>query len=474
MVFSSQIFLFLFLPITLLGYYLIRKDLRNVYLVLVSFGFYAWAGVKLLLILLVSILINYAIGLLVGFLQDKNNSGKRAAVILGVVVNLLLLAYFKYFNFLVSTLNGLAGLDLPTRTILYILGISFFTFSGISYILDVDSGKAAAQKNPIKFALYMSFFPKLIQGPISRYNDINKQVNERAESVDKFAQGAYRFVIGLAKKTILADQLGVVVNQVFNTPASANTAPAAWLGAVAYALQIYFDFSGYTDMAIGLAKMFGFDLAENFNFPYISTSITEFWRRWHITLSTWFRDYVFFKLEFKRRKHKTLRQETNTLIVFFLTGLWHGAAWNFIVWGLWHGLFIAVEGFFKSRKLKFHLPWVVKWLITMLALLVGWVLFRSPDLRYALTYLGVMFGAVKASGQMTTLSVLLNAKVATLLAIACLASVPWKQVFPNLAKRLEKAPLSIAFQDVGFVVLLVLSIILVMSNSYNSFIYFKF
>jgi len=474
MVFSSQIFLFIFLPFALLGYYLIRKDLRNLYLLIISFGFYAWAGPKLLLILLASILINYLGGLLIAAVRKNTDGLKRAAVIILVILNILLLGYFKYFNFLAGTLNNISGLNIPLKDMAFVLGISFFTFSGISYILDLNSGKIEPQKNPLKFSLYMSFFPKLIQGPISRYNDINKQITNRDESVNKFALGAYRFVVGLAKKVVIADQLGVLVNQIYANPAVNNSLPVAWLGAIGYAFQIYFDFSGYTDMAIGLGKMFGFDLVENFNYPYISTSITEFWRRWHITLGAWFRDYVFYKLEFKRRKVKILRQETNTLIVFFLTGLWHGAAWNYIIWGLWHGVFIVMESVFRSTKIKFHLPVYIKWLITMLALLIGWVLFRSPDLKYAGEYIGIMFGFVRSVNNGIPLSWYLNAKIATVLGVAGLASVPWKIVFPSVVKRYEGTLARIIFQDVSFVILLILSIIFVVSSSYNSFIYFKF
>jgi alginate O-acetyltransferase complex protein AlgI len=262
-----------------------------------------------------------------------------------------------------------------------------------------------------------------------------------------------------------------LVNQIYANPAVNNSLPVAWLGAIGYAFQIYFDFSGYTDMAIGLGKMFGFDLVENFNYPYISTSITEFWRRWHITLGAWFRDYVFYKLEFKRRKVKILRQETNTLIVFFLTGLWHGAAWNYIIWGLWHGVFIVMESVFRSTKIKFHLPVYIKWLITMLALLIGWVLFRSPDLKYAGEYIGIMFGFVRSVNNGIPLSWYLNAKIATVLGVAGLASVPWKIVFPSVVKRYEGTLARIIFQDVSFVILLILSIIFVVSSSYNSFIY---
>jgi alginate O-acetyltransferase complex protein AlgI len=474
MVFSSQIFLFVFLPFSLLGYYVIHKNLRNLYLFLVSMFFYAWAGKVLLLILLISISLNYLLGLLIPPAQKKNASLKNAIVILAVFLNLLLLGYFKYFNFLAGTLNDLIGVGIRIREITFVLGISFFTFSGISYILDVSSGKVEPQKNPLNFALYISFFPKLIQGPIARYKEVNNQINDRQLSIDKFAQGAYRFVVGLAKKVALADQLGVVVNQIYAAPALNNSTPIAWLGAIAYALQIYYDFSGYTDMALGLAKMLGFDLPENFNFPYISTSITEFWRRWHITLGSWFRDYVFYKLEYKRRKVKTLRQETNTLVVFFLTGLWHGAAWNFIIWGLLHGFVIAIETFFKHKKLQFHLPVIVKWILTILVLIVGWVLFRSPNLQYAGQTLGVMFGFLKPVNTGITLFWFLNAKIAAVLLVAALASVPWKQVFPRMYQHIEGTAARIILQDVGFVFLLVLSLILVMSSSYNSFIYFKF
>jgi alginate O-acetyltransferase complex protein AlgI len=474
MVFSSQIFLFIFLPFALLGYYLIRKDFRNLYLLIISAGFYAWTGKMLLLVLLASITINYFFGIWIGLLQKRNGGFKHWAVIIAVLLNIILLGYFKYFNFLTSTLNNISSLNLPVKEMALILGISFYTFSGISYILDLNAGRIEPQKNPIRFSLYMSFFPKLIQGPISRYKDIDVQITDRVESTDKFATGAYRFVVGLAKKVALADQLGIVVNQIYAAPAINHSIPVAWLGAISYAFQIYFDFSGYTDMAIGLGKMFGFDIVENFNYPYISTSITEFWRRWHITLGSWFRDYVFYPLEFKRRRVKVFRQETNTLIVFFLTGLWHGAAWNFILWGLWHGIFIVMERVFSSIKLKFILPVYIKWLITILALLIGWVLFRSPDLKYAGDYLGIMFGFFRVANPGTTLSWYLSPKTAFILAIAIVASIPWRKLFSDTFMKYKDSLAATICLDISFVVLLIFSIILVISSSYNSFIYFKF
>ena len=474
MVFSSSIFLFIFLPFALLGYYLIRKDFRNHYLLLISLAFFAWSGIQYLLILLVFILINYLFGLLLSYVKGQHIWINRVVLYLSLVVNLSVLAYYKYLSFFASTLNRLTGMNLPLKEIPLLLGISFFTFSAISYLLDINSGRIIAQKNPLDFALYMSFFPKLIEGPISRYGDIITQIKNRDTNSAKFAEGSFRFAAGLAKKTIIADQLGVIVDQIFANPASQNSVAIAWLGAISYAMQIYFDFSGYTDMAIGLGKMFGFDLVENFNNPYISTSVSEFWRRWHITLSSWFRDYVFFPLERKRRKVKFLSQEANTIIVFFLTGLWHGAAWNFVIWGLWHGLFISAENFFKSRKTNIKLPIFIKYLITMLMLTMGWVLFRSKDLSYAAQYLGVMFGLLKPLSNGITLTWYLTPKIATILVIACLACVPWRQVFPQFMERFAGSKAELIFRDVSFVILLAISIMLVMTSSYNAFIYFKF
>jgi alginate O-acetyltransferase complex protein AlgI len=248
----------------------------------------------------------------------------------------------------------------------------------------------------------------------------------------------------------------------------------AWLGAIGYTLQIYFDFSGYTDMAIGLGKMFGIEIPENFNFPYISTSITEFWRRWHMTLSSWFRDYVFYPLEFKRRKEKRLRIETNTLIVFFLTGLWHGASWNFVLWGLLHGMVIAVESFLKAKRLNFHLPNLIKWLITIIVLIIGWVFFRSPDLKYASQYLSVMFGMGKPIDAGSTLFLFLNAKYAFITILSFIACIPWKMVFPVFVAKVEGSKRLLVIQPLIILILLFLSLVYVISSSSNSFIYFKF
>lgn len=474
MVFSSQIFLFLFLPAALLGYFIFRRELQNLYLVLISLFFYAWAGPKLLVVLLGYIAFNYLFGLLLSIINEDRFRLRRLVVVIAVMTNLGFLGYYKYLNFLTGTINAIGLTNLPLQEIALPLGISFFTFSGISYILDINLGKIEAERNPIDFALYMSFFPKLIQGPISRFATLGSQIKRRDVTVDKFAAGIYRFVIGLSKKVIIADQLGPMVDQIFATPALSNSLPIAWLGAIGYTFQLYFDFAGYTDMAIGLGKMFGFEIEENFNYPYISTSIGEFWRRWHMTLSSWFRDYVFYPLEFKRRKVKSLRIETNTLIVFFLTGLWHGASWNFVFWGLLHGIAIAIESFTKSKKLELHLPVYVRWLITMLVLIIGWVLFRAPNLSYAWQYLSIMFGLAKSINTGISLAWYLNAKIAVLLVIATIACIPWKTVFHTFTSKYEGTNVQTVSQLFGFVILMLISIIYVITSSYSSFIYFKF
>jgi len=474
MVFSSRIFLFVFLPIALLVYFVTPRRFRRVPLLVISLVFYGWAGLDFLLVLAGCTLIDFAGGWLTGSLREEREKLAKIVIGLSVAGNLLLLAYFKYFNFFMSSVNGATGLDLPLRQIILPLGISFYVFGGISYLLDVNSGKIGAEKNFLSFALFMSFFPKMMQGPIERYGNLSRQIAQSEPSSERFARGAFRFVLGMSKKVLIADPIGLMVNQIYANPALGNSAAVAWLGAIGYTLQIFFDFSGYTDMAIGLANMLGFDLMENFNFPYIATSIGEFWRRWHISLSSWFRDYVFLPLEFKRRKQKVFRQQSNTLIVFFLTGLWHGASWNFVVWGLWHGLFIVFERVFNLPKARFKVPRGARWLITLLALIVGWVLFRSPNLGYAFDTLGVMFGAVKAVDATATLSWYLNPKLLLVLGAAILACVPWLQVFPKVVERYRGTITATLAQDASFVLLLAASIISVIASAYSSFIYFQF
>ena len=474
MVFSSQIFLFVFLPLCILGAYLVRPDFRKYFLILASLAFFAWTGKKLLAIFLVFVVVNYAMGLLQGKLGGNKRPGKKIANWFVILSNVAFLLAFKYLPFFTNILSGITGTELHMIELPVLLGVSFFVFSAISYQYDVYYSKIAPQKNIADFLLYMSFFPKLLQGPLTRAGDFSAQLVNNKLDLDSLSKGVYRFTVGLAKKVIIADQLGAMVDQIFANPANANGVSVAWLGAFGYAMQIFFDFSGYTDMAIGLGQMLGFDLPENFNFPYLALNISDFWRRWHITLSTWFRDYVFYPLEFKRRKQKVFRTESNTLIVFFLTGFWHGAGWQFIAWGMWHGLFSSLEAFLRAKKVKAKAPAVVRYLVTMLIVLVGWVLFRSPGLKYGLQYLGVMFGLVKPLETGLMLNWYLNGKIAFVLALAVLACIPWKQLLPQPFEKLAKSKLHDPVSLVAFLILLGFSIMMVMSSTYSSFIYFKF
>jgi alginate O-acetyltransferase complex protein AlgI len=470
MVFSSSVFLFIFLPFTLLGYYLLKENYRNAFLLLASLAFYAWSGPKYLILLLVSIFINYIFGLINFYIRSRSNLLRKTMLFLGIAANLAMLIYFKYFNFFVSTVNRLCKTSFTLQEITLPLGISFFTFCGISYIVDVYKGKVTAQKNALDIALYLSFFPKLAQGPITRYGDMAGQLETRTCTVEKFSEGVWRFTIGLAKKMVIANQLGIMVDKIYAIPAENNTAAVAWLASIGYTFQIYFDFCGYSDMAVGLGKMFGFDIMENFNYPYISKTMTEFWRRWHISLSTWFRDYLYIPLGGNR----TGNVYVNLFIVFAVTGLWHGAAWNFVVWGLFHGVFILADHFMKNKHIEIKLPNAVKVFITFFVVNIGWVLFRAPGLAYAMKMFGVMFGVIQTNANGVLLSWYLSPKIIFIFILAWIASINWKELVPEFTKTIEGTYAQIILKDVVIVVLLAISIMLVMTSTYNAFIYFQF
>ena len=339
MVFSSVLFLFGFLPIVLFVYFLSHPRYRNLVLLLASLFFYAWGEPKNVLLMLASIAVNYSLGLLI----ESKSKGRKLFLILSLVFNLGMLFYFKYLNFAADIWAGITGHSLGIKDIALPIGISFFTFQIMSYVIDVYRENVPAQKSIIDLALYISLFPQLIAGPIVRYVDVEAQIKHRECSWAKAYDGATRFMIGFAKKVLIADQLAVLVDLVFDRAGVGYHSIAGhWIGAVAYALQIYYDFSGYSDMAIGLGKLFGFDFLENFNYPYISRSIQEFWRRWHISLSTWFRDYLYIPLGGSRKG--TVRTYINLIIVFLATGIWHGASFNFVVWGLYYAVFLVLEG----------------------------------------------------------------------------------------------------------------------------------
>ena len=344
MVFSSTIFLFFFLPLTLLAYFVVGPRGRNLILLAASLLFYAWGETVYLLVMLFSIAANYLFGLLIDRARERGSRGGTAFA-LAVATNLGLLGFFKYANFFVDNLNqvlpvlGLAPMDIG-RVHLPI-GISFFTFQALSYIIDLYRNETAVQRSLLNFALYKALFPQLIAGPIVRYRDVAREIEQRTVSLDDFASGVQRFIIGLGKKVLIANVMGRAADTIFATPAETLPATLAWTGSIAFMLQIYFDFSGYSDMAIGLGRMFGFHFLENFNYPYIARSVREFWRRWHISLSTWFRDYLYIPLGGNR--HGPVRTGANLLLVFLLCGLWHGASWTFLIWGVYHGIFLVLE-----------------------------------------------------------------------------------------------------------------------------------
>ncbi len=472
MLFNSVNFIFLFLPVNLLIYYLLPVRFRNVFLLFASLIFYSWSGVSLSLILLFSLLANYVFGRLISSVNQK-----KGALIFGIVLNLSLLVVFKYANFIVSNISFLReniGLQpLPDLGIMLPIGISFFTFQSISYLVDVYRKDTQVQKNIINLSLYISLFPQLIAGPIVRYHDIHLQLANRIHNLRNFRQGIERFIIGLAKKVLLANNFALVADQIFSINPDSLSTSAAWFGAILYAFQIYFDFSGYSDMAIGLGKMFGFRFLENFNFPYVAKSIKEFWRRWHISLSNWFRDYLYIPLGGNRKGN--FRVYLNLLIVFFLTGFWHGASWSFVFWGLFHGLFLIVERLGLGKILS-KTGRIVPHFYTLLVVLVGWVFFRIEEIDIAFLFVAKMFsfqnGAYSALNFLTPL----------LLFLVPIGIIGSSNLLPITAKRLvlflrksgNIKAIYLILKAVFLISLLGLSILFILSDQYNPFIYFRF
>ena len=480
MIFSSTIFLFIFLPMNLLLYYIIPKKFlaaRNLLLLCTSLIFYSWGEPVVVLIMVLSIAVNYAFGLLFG-LWDEEKSKKNLVLIFAVAFNVILLGYFKYFNFFVDNINFVFGMDFTSKVALPI-GISFYTFQIMSYIFDIYFGNVKPQKNIFNLALYIAFFPQLIAGPIVRYIDIEAQLQDRTESLEKMASGFQRFIVGLSKKILIANQVSIFADFAFNT--TSLTSVMAWVGTICYALQIYFDFSGYSDMAIGLARMFGFEFLENFKYPYISNTIQNFWRRWHISLSSWFRDYLYIPLGGNRKGN--LRTYLNLLIVFAVTGLWHGASWSFVVWGLYHGAFLMLERGAWGRILK-KLPSALTWVYTMVVVLIGWVLFRADDLGKAIEYIKSMFNFTTGGLAIT----LANLNIVSLVALICgiIFSAP---VLPYVKKKIfgdenqnhltcENPTMSRQIASyisiVGSLCMLIVSIIFLTGSDFNPFLYFRF
>ena len=469
MVFSSIFFIFSFLPVTIVAYYLAPKRVRNGILLLASLFFYAWGEPVYLFLMLYSILFNYVMGI---DIARKQRRGKRAGVSLffGVVVNLLILGFFKYYGFLAENIEALSGMILPKLELSLPIGLSFYTFQSLSYLVDVYRGKAQYQKNILSFGLYISMFPQLVAGPIVQYADIDAQLKERETSLDKFGQGVRYFIWGLGKKVLLANNLGVVYEAIAALPSLSVL--SAWVGALAYTFQIYYDFSGYSDMAIGLGKMFGFELKENFAHPYCSRSITEFWRRWHITLGTWFREYVYIPLGGNRRG--LLIQMRNIAIVWLLTGIWHGAAYNFILWGAYFGIILMIE---KLFLLKFMEKWPAffRHLYSLVLIVFGWVLFGFDELSMVAKYFGYLFG-INTAGIVSSSSLFLLRNYALLLVIMAVASTPLAaKLFGKIMTALQdRSIISTVMVNVYNVAVFLMSVAYLVDATYNPFLYFRF
>lgn len=420
MLFSSSVFIFIFLPLVLFLYYISGKKIRNYILLLASLIFYAWGGVNYLKILMVSILINYIFGLLIDKTVDRSHL-RKFILILGIILNLALLFYYKYYDFFIENINNILNMNLELKRIVLPIGISFFTFQGMSYIIDIYRNDGKVNKNIFSVALYISFFPQLVAGPIIKYKIIDEQIRVRKESIDYFSYGINRFVIGLGKKIIISDMLGAISDNIFLLANSSGIDMiTAWIGAICYTLQIYFDFSGYSDMAIGLGHLFGFKFPENFNYPYISRSITEFWRRWHISLSTWFKEYLYIPLGGNRRGNVYF----NLFVVFLVTGLWHGASWNFVIWGLWHGMFMIIERVIRNENWYKKIPSFIKIFITLFIVIIGWVLFKATTLEEGLKYLSIMFGLSNFSNITFEYTYFISRKFIVLIIIGIMASTP--------------------------------------------------
>lgn len=468
MVFSSMIFICVFLPVVFLGHYLIPTiKIKNIFLVFVSLLFYAYGEPVYVLLLLISTWINFMFGKMIAKLQCKR---RKIVLISAVLGNLMLLGIFKYADMLISTTNGLFHTSIPTLGITLPIGISFYTFQAMSYVIDVYRGDVECQKRYLNVVLYISFFPQLIAGPIVKYHDIQKQIEKRNLSYVKIAKGFRRFTVGLGKKVLISNTMALASDTIFGTVTTNLNVCSAWIGAVAYMLQIYYDFSGYSDMAIGLGHMFGFSFQENFRYPYISSTVTEFWRRWHISLSSWFREYLYIPLGGNRKG--IIRTCLNKIIVFFCTGLWHGANWTFVIWGLFHGIFLLVEMVLPIKKI----PRILKHIYTLLVVCTGFVIFRADTILQALQMLKQMFFGWDFAAEKVAFALQqLNPMFLFMLVMAIIGSLPLTEKIKT--KWHSKSIVRKVFRPISYVfsiILLVLIMISLASGTYNPFIYFRF
>lgn len=467
MVFSGLTFLLLFLPAVLLVYFIVPKRFKNAVLFLFSLLFYAWGEPVYVVLMLFSTVLDFSCGKVVD--RYRGTPKAKIGLLVSVFVNLGLLCLFKYTDFFITTINSITGTAIPLLNLPLPIGISFYTFQTMSYTIDVYRGDAKVQNNTISFGAYVSLFPQLIAGPIVRYQTIADQLNDRTHSFDKFGDGVKRFAVGLAKKVLLANNIGLLWSAVSKTDISQLSVVSAWLGAIAFAFQIYFDFSGYSDMAIGLGKIFGFDFLENFNYPYISKSVTEFWRRWHISMGTWFRDYVYIPLGGNRKRFAV--QIRNIAVVWLLTGFWHGASWNYVLWGVFYGILLIIEKLFLLKYLN-KAPSFIGHIYAVICILIGWVFFAFEDISQGLDYLKVMFGGASAFVTNETMYQMIS--YLPLLLICLVASTPAGKILYGKLKKLKNSTLTSLVSISGMLAVTVLSTAYLISGSYNPFLYFRF
>lgn len=468
MLFSSMTFLFVFMPLVMAVYFLSKKEIRNYVLLIASIIFYAWGEPRYLAIMIITILVNYAGAILL----DKHYSSRQRLwiVSLTIVLDLSFLFYFKYFNFVVDNINGVLATDFQLLDIIMPIGISFYTFQAMSYLIDVYRREVPAQKDVYKLALYIVLFPQLVAGPIVKYHDVCEQIDNRTIEFKNVIIGFKRFITGLAKKVLIANTLAEVVDKIFAQAPENLTTGVSWLGAVAYCLQLYYDFSGYSDMAIGLGLMFGFRFLENFNYPYISKSITEFWRRWHISLATWFKLYLYIPLGGNRKG--AVRTYWNLFAVFLVTGIWHGAAWSYVAWGIWNGIFIVIERFFGLDKDK-NDRWYVsaaKHVYAFFAIVWGMIIFRAESLSYAYEYICRMLH-IDETKHLPDYDYGVNNKFAIMLIVGLICAMP---VCRNLIYIKYEHKVQRTLVNIWLFLLFFWSTISLAASTYNPFIYFRF
>lgn len=471
MLFSSLTFILVFLPIVSALYFLSQKKYRNLILLIASLVFYAWGEPIYVVLMIVSIIVNYSLTLIMSKYQLNGEEKRTKTVLLSLIIfNIAIIGFFKYSNFLIQNINNLFGCEITSLNLALPIGISFYTFQIMSYVIDVYRKHVPPQKNFIKLATYIALFPQLIAGPIVRYIDINKQLDSREISFQDIIIGLKRFIIGLGKKVIIANQMAVIADTIYGMPIATTSGGLLWVAAIAYTFQIYFDFSGYSDMAIGLGQMFGFKFLENFNYPYIATSITDFWRRWHISLSSWFRDYVYIPLGGNRvAKWRWL---INIMIVWSLTGLWHGAAWNFILWGTFYGILLIIEKLWLTKILE-KIPKFFGWLYSMFIVLIGWVLFRVEGLENVIITIKQMFTSIDISGTVNVIANNYDIAIAIpFFILAIIGSFPLIKIL--VSKFDNKNCFFSIIINLFLVIIFYLVIILLLGATYNPFIYFRF